>query len=306
MPRARPGQSSASCAAASCPLPGSSARSVASEWWSQCSSEGWRNSSTYFINLEVLIARRLPAATPSCPVGAATGYGTTETRTVYRTALVRATPTAYRSTRDAKGPKLLFYIINILNIYTVPHKRAISTVALERGDGDGGGGGGLGGCGDGCGRAAAAAAAMWSWRAGSARAEATTLQGRRRGWRRRIRRPTQAQRRSHTRCLRRSRPRARQRCRAYELLAIVCLERVDITGPGPRLTIEAVIVHPRERAIWPSQVNLVPPWGFRRREAASAPAWLRFGLGLGLGLQRGYRLQCGRVPPLGGEKIGMN
>ena len=69
-----------------------------------------------------------------------------------------------------------------------------------------------------------------------------------------------------------------------ELLAIVCLERVDITGPGPRLTIEAVIVHPRERAIWLSQVNLVRPWGFCRREAAFAPAWLRFGLGLGLGL----------------------
>ena len=69
-----------------------------------------------------------------------------------------------------------------------------------------------------------------------------------------------------------------------ELLAIVCLERVDKTGPGPRLTIEAVIVHPRERAIWLSQVNLVPPWGFCRREAAFAPAWLRFGLGLGLGL----------------------
>ena len=69
-----------------------------------------------------------------------------------------------------------------------------------------------------------------------------------------------------------------------ELLAIVCLERVDKTGPGPRLTIKAMIKHPRERAIWLSQVNLVPPWGFCRREAAFAPAWLRFGLGLGLGL----------------------
>ena len=75
-----------------------------------------------------------------------------------------------------------------------------------------------------------------------------------------------------------------------ELLAIVCLERVDITGPGPRLTIEAVIVHPRERAIWLSQVNLVPPWGFCRREAASAPAWLRFGLGLGFGFGFGFGL----------------
>ena len=69
-----------------------------------------------------------------------------------------------------------------------------------------------------------------------------------------------------------------------ELLAIVCLERVDKTGPGPRLIIKAMIKHPRERAIWLSQVNLVLSWRFCCREAAFAPTWFRLGLGLGLGL----------------------
>ena len=69
-----------------------------------------------------------------------------------------------------------------------------------------------------------------------------------------------------------------------ELLAIVCLERVNKTGPGPRLTIEAVIPHPRERAIWLSQVDLVHPWGFCCIEAALAPAWFGSGFRFGFGL----------------------